>query len=125
VLIFGAPDSVRCAPDTVRCTRPDALRTIHSRVSTGHAPLKFTVLSDVPPDCPVSQRSNGSLRANSRFVRRIVMNSASAEVGAQKSEVTGLSSVAPDCPVQQDDKALQRSTAPNPNGRADVARTGQ
>jgi hypothetical protein len=33
--------------------------------------------------------------------------------------------VAPDCPVQQDDKALQRSTAPNSNGCADVARTGQ
>jgi hypothetical protein len=47
-----------------------------------------------------------------------------AEVRAQKSEVTGLSGVAPDCPVQQKDKALQRSTAPNPNGRADVARTG-
>jgi hypothetical protein len=44
---------------------------------------------------------------------------------AQKSEVTWLSGGAPDCPVQQDDKALQRSTIPNPNGRADVARTGQ
>jgi hypothetical protein len=30
----------------------------------------------------------------------------------------------PNCPVQQKDKALQRSTAPNPNGRADVAHTG-
>jgi hypothetical protein len=47
------------------------------------------------------------------------------EVRAQKSEVTGLSGVALDCPVQQKDKALQRSTAPNPNRRADVARTGQ
>jgi hypothetical protein len=44
---------------------------------------------------------------------------------AQKSEGTGLSGVAPDCPVQQDDKRLQRSTAPNPNGCADVARTEQ
>jgi hypothetical protein len=48
-----------------------------------------------------------------------------AEVRVQKSEVTGLSGVALDCPVQQKDKALQRSTAPNPNGHADVARTGQ
>jgi hypothetical protein len=42
-----------------------------------------------------------------------------------KLEFTGLSGVAPDCPVQQDDKALQRSTAPNPKGRANVARTEQ
>jgi hypothetical protein len=53
------------------------------------------------------------------------MNNAASEVRAQKSEVTGLSGVAPNCPVQQKDKRLQRSTAPNPNGRADVARTGQ
>jgi hypothetical protein len=33
--------------------------------------------------------------------------------------------VAPDCPVQLEDKALQRSTDQNPNGCADVARTGQ
>jgi hypothetical protein len=32
---------------------------------------------------------------------------------------------APDCPVQLEDKCLQRSTAPNPNGCADVTRTGQ
>jgi hypothetical protein len=37
----------------------------------------------------------------------------------------GLSSVTPDCPVQLQDKGFQRSTAPNPNRRADVARTGQ
>jgi hypothetical protein len=37
---------------------------------------------------------------------------------------TGLSGVAPDCPVHLEDKHLQRSTAPNPNGCADVARTG-
>ena len=32
------------------------------------------------------------------------------------SERTGQSGVPPDCPVTQDDKRLQRSTAPNPNG---------
>jgi hypothetical protein len=50
------------------------------------------------------------------------MNSAATEVRAQKSEGTRLSGVAPDCPVQQDDKRLQPSTVPNPNGHADVAR---
>jgi hypothetical protein len=72
----------------------------------------------------VSQRSNGSLRANGRLQNATVVNSAATEVIAQKSEVTGLSGVALDYAMQQDDKALQRSTAPNPNGRADVARTG-
>jgi hypothetical protein len=41
----------------------------------------------------------------------------------QKSERR--SQTSPDCPVQQTDKRLQRSTAPNPNGRADVACPGQ
>jgi hypothetical protein len=40
-------------------------------------------------DCPVSQRSNGSLRANGRLQKCTVSNSA-----AQKSEVTELSGVA-------------------------------
>jgi hypothetical protein len=57
--------------------------------------------------------------------RRSAVNSANAEVRAQKSEGTGLSGVAPNCPVQQDDKAPQRSTALNHNGCADMARTEQ
>jgi hypothetical protein len=48
-----------------------------------------------------------------------------ATVPQQKSEGTRLSGVAPDCLVQQDDKRLQHSTALNPNGCTDVARTGQ
>jgi hypothetical protein len=76
-------------------------------------------------DCPVSQRSNGSLRTNGRLCRATVCNSTAAEVRAQKLEGIGLSGVAPDCPVQLEDKRLQRSTALNPNGYADVARTGQ
>jgi hypothetical protein len=48
-----------------------------------------------------------------------------SELEAQKSEGTGLSGVAPDCSVQLEDKRLHRSTTPNPNGCADVARTGQ
>jgi hypothetical protein len=42
-----------------------------------------------------------------------------------KSEGIRLSGVAPDCLVQQDDKASNGRPAPNPNGCADVARTGQ
>jgi hypothetical protein len=42
----------------------------------------------------------------------------------QKSESTTLSGVAPNCPVQQDDKGSNGRPAPNPNGCADVARTG-
>jgi hypothetical protein len=70
----------------------------------------------------VSQRSNISLHANGRLLRRTVSNN--ADVRVQKSEVTGLFGVTPDCPVQQKGNALQRSTAPNPNEHADMARTG-
>jgi hypothetical protein len=54
-----------------------------------------------------------------------VLNSATTESEAQKSEGTGQSSAAPDYPVQLEGKGLQRSTAQNPNDCADVARTGQ
>jgi hypothetical protein len=52
-----------------------------------------------------------------------VRNSVATESEAQKSEGTGLSGVAPNYPVQLEDNRLQRPTAPNPNGCADVART--
>jgi hypothetical protein len=111
VLENGAPDTVSCA---------------------SQAPSKPATLGFLPgalrynlPDCPVSQRSNGSLRANGRLRRVYSDEQCRTGVKASKSDVTGLSGVAPDCLVQQDDKALQRSTAPNPNGYADVARTGQ
>jgi hypothetical protein len=110
VLIFGAPDTIRC---TRSCTSKPA--ALGNSAGAFHYNL---------PDCPLSQRSNGSLRANGRLRRDIVLNSVVAEVRARKSEGIGLSGVAPDCPVQQDDKAPQRSTAPNPNGHADVACTG-
>jgi hypothetical protein len=48
-----------------------------------------------------------------------------SEVRAQKSEGTGLSGVALYCLGQLEDKCLQLSTTSNPNGCADVARTGQ
>jgi hypothetical protein len=50
--------------------------------------------------------------------------SAAVEVRREKLEGTGLSGVAPDCLVQLEDKTSQRSTSPNPNDCADVARTG-
>jgi hypothetical protein len=38
------------------------------------------------------------------------------EVSVAKSESTELFGVPPDCPMPQEDKVLQYSTAPNPNG---------
>jgi hypothetical protein len=105
-------------PDSVWCTRAVQMSTSHSQKNGG-------VLHYNSLDCPVSQRSNGSLRQRSTLQSATVMNSAATESEAQKSERTGLSGVAPDCPVQLEDKAPQRSTAQNPNGCADVARTGQ
>jgi hypothetical protein len=98
--------------------QPGALWTRHSL--DFHDSLRYN-----SPDCPVSQRSNSSLRANGRLRRVYNDEHCRAEVRAAKSEVTGRSGVAPDCPVQQDDKALQRSTAPDPNGCTDVAHTRQ
>jgi hypothetical protein len=85
---------------------------IHRTVRCG------TGLSNEPAEqrLPAHQRSTAKVHSGKQC---------HVEVRAQKSEVTGLSGVALDCPVQQKDKELQRSTAPNPNGRTDVARTGQ
>jgi hypothetical protein len=105
-------------PDIVRCTGAIQLRTSHSWEFQG-------ALYYNSPDCPMSQRSNDSLRANGRIVRRNSDEQCRAEVRAQKSEGTGLSGVASDCPVQQDDKGSNGRPALNPNGCADVARTGQ
>jgi hypothetical protein len=38
-------------------------------------------------------------------------------LGATPLKFTGLSGEPPDCPVPQEDRRLQRSTPPNPNGR--------
>jgi hypothetical protein len=72
----------------------------------------LSVLKIGAPDCPVSQRSNDSLRATVDCR----MNSKSEQCATEQQ-----SQRAPDCPVQQDDRRLQRSTAQNPNGYADVA----
>jgi hypothetical protein len=60
----------------------------------------------VPPDCPVSQRSNGQLRPTVVCADKGTMDR--AEVRTAKSERTGLSGVPPDCPVPQEDKGLQQ-----------------
>jgi hypothetical protein len=70
-------------------------------------PLKFIRLSGAPPDCPVRQRSNGQLRQRSIAVQS----------GRQKSEDNLQRQVASDYPVPQEDKILQWSTTPNPNGQ--------
>jgi hypothetical protein len=81
-------------------------------------------------DCPVCRLFGEPSEQRLPARQRSTVHSYNAEQcrdksRAQKSEVTGLSGVAPGCPVQQKDKALQRSTAPNANRCADVARTGQ
>jgi hypothetical protein len=95
------------------------------QLQSGHSRESRGALHYNSPDCPVSQQSNGSLRANNRLCRATVRYSAAAEVRAQKSEGTRLFGVAPDCPVQQDDKGSNGRIAPNPNGCADVARSRQ
>jgi hypothetical protein len=67
------------------------------------------------PDCPMSQRRNGQLHPTVDCANNVTVQK--SEVRTAKSERTRLSSVPPDCLVPQDDKGLQRSTAPNPNGR--------
>jgi hypothetical protein len=66
-------------------------------------PLKIIALSGVPPDYPVSQRSN--------------VNFANGRLRWRRNSEQCRSQNAPDCPVPQEDRRLQRSTTPNPNGR--------
>jgi hypothetical protein len=97
--------------------RPSTSRTDRSRVFLES--LRYN-----SSDCPVC---TGHVRwANGATVncaqRSTVMSDEQwtmrkSEVKATKSEHTGLSGVPLDCPVLQEDKWLQRSTAPNPNGQ--------
>jgi hypothetical protein len=54
--------------------------------------------------------------ATVNFAQRSIALTA-AQSAEQKSEVSLQSQNAPDCSVPQEDRRLQRSTAPNPNGR--------
>jgi hypothetical protein len=82
--------------------------------------IKFTGLFGVPPDCSVCHRTvrwaNGATVnfANGRLCWR--RNSEQCRSRTAKSKRTGVSGVPLDCPVPQEDKWLQRSTTPNPNG---------
>jgi hypothetical protein len=58
-------------------------RTLPNRPLSGFCWARSTIIHRTvrcAPDCPVSQPSNGSLRANERLCRATVVNSASAEV---------------------------------------------
>jgi hypothetical protein len=85
-------------PDSVWCTRTVQGPTSHSRVFAGA--LRYN-----SPNCMVSQRGNGYLRAT--------IDSDSATVSQQKSEqrVRG----AADCPVPQEDKGANGQLLQNPN----------
>jgi hypothetical protein len=101
-------------PDSVRRTRPynskpATVGNSRARSTIIHRTVRCaTELSGEPAEqrLPTSQRSPTAV------------NSA-----CQKSERR--SQRAPDCPVWQDDKSSNSRLAPNPNGCADVARTGQ
>jgi hypothetical protein len=93
------------------------------RAPIEHATLGFSqgALHYNSPDYPVSQRSNGNLAPTVDFKRE----QCKSEVRAESQNTPDMSGVPPDCSVQLLDKEFQRSSAPNPNGCADVARTGQ
>jgi hypothetical protein len=117
VLIFGAPDTVRCA--NLAPSEPATIEKFLARSAIIHRTVRCaTGLSSEPAE----QRLTS---ANGRLQKTLCVNSANVEVRVQKLEGIGMSGVTPDCPVQQDDKAPQRSTAQNPNGCTDVARTRQ
>jgi hypothetical protein len=75
------------------------------------------------PDCPVCTKLSGEpaeqwFPTRQRSTAKVYSGKqCRTETRTQKSEATELSDAAKD-------KELQRSIAPNPNGRADVTRTG-
>jgi hypothetical protein len=85
---------VCCLWRTGQCPVPQALAQANQPLSGIHPTRSAIIHRTVrcAPDCPVSQRSNGSLRANGRLQKCTVANSA-----AQKSE--HISQRSPDCPV--------------------------
>jgi hypothetical protein len=103
----------KLAHQTVRCTRPYSFKPATLGISR------------VPPDCPVSQRSNDYLRQRSTLTAGTVQHSTSQKSEHQSQRGTGLSGVASDCPVPQEDKAPTVDSAPNPNVWVTWQRTGQ
>jgi hypothetical protein len=72
------------------------------------------------PDCPVSQWEQRLPGANSRLPKVNNDEQYASELRVEKPERVAL-----DCPVQLQDKGSNGQLAPNPNGCADVAHTGQ
>jgi hypothetical protein len=101
------------APDTVRGPGRSTSRTGRSRDFSESIHYNS-------PDCPVYHRTircaNGATInfTNDRLQYSLTIRSQSQNA---KSERIGLSGVPPDCPVPQEDKGLQQSITPNPNGR--------
>jgi hypothetical protein len=79
--------------------------------------LKFIGLSGVPPDCTVRQWINDQLHPTVDCADYGAVCSTEVRSQPAKSEYTGLSGVPPDYLMPQEDRRLQLSTAPNPNGR--------
>jgi hypothetical protein len=87
------------------------------QLQTSHSRDFISALRYNSPDCPVfHQTVRWASGATTPCVPMVVSSDEQCHGRSQRS---------PDCPVQQKDKRLQWSTAPNPNGRADVARTRQ
>jgi hypothetical protein len=114
VLKNGTPNCLVChrivsgAPEPYN-SEPATLRNLRARSTIIHRTVRCaTELSGELAEQRLPARQRSSAR----------MNSAS-----QKSERR--SQRAPDCPMQQDDKGSNGRPAPNPNGCADVERTGQ
>jgi hypothetical protein len=90
----------------------------------GQAPNELTTLGFLQgalrynsPDCPVSQR------INDHYAQRSAAK-VNSEVNSARPGVRAASQNTLDCPVQLQDKEPQWSIALNPNGRANVTRTG-
>jgi hypothetical protein len=79
----------------------------------------------VPPDCPVSQRSNDYLCQRSTLTAGTVQHSTVQKSEQRSQRGIGLSGVTPDCPVPQEDKAPRVDSTPNPNGWVTWRCTGQ
>jgi hypothetical protein len=120
VLENGAPATIRCTSQVP--SEPTTFRKFQARFAIIHWNVWCaTRLSGEPTEqrLPTRQRLSARLSA-----KATMHNSVAIEVRAQKSESTELFDVAPNCPVQLEDKRLQRSSSLNPNGCADVVRTG-
>jgi hypothetical protein len=122
-IVSGAP------PDSGRCIRVNQLKFLSfgfPRRSSAiiHRSVRCaTGLSDVLPDCPVHQRSNGYQRAtvDSDSEQYRTMNA--AEVRAVGQRGTRLSGVTTDCPMRHEDKASNGRPTPSPNDRMMWRRT--